>query len=287
MFRNRIAVAALMGVSVLPMSAFAANPTNLTWTPASESERRSSCTLSSAGALTGSLAFRVGAVFACGAETVIRPGRASSLAADFGVGSHAFAVLQDYEFPDEFRYASGANEACETWITYDYSTVRPWNVRHYANCWGAPYNVYEIDLGTPRVVATCETQACRRGEFGDPAAGLDEPLVSPNLGMVFIDRRIDVLPDGSVGNDDFMIALRNRVATEATIGQVAAIWRELDGRLFYLSSEDLAKIPPSACGDGGGIGDPRLKKPAAGEVAAGDDIRRSWGQIKKAWSDRP
>ena len=61
----------------------------------------------------------------------------------------------------------------------------------------------------------------------------------------------------------------------------AAIGRETDGKRFYLSAEDLAKIPPSACGDGGGIGDPRLKKPVAGELANDVDIKVSWGQVKK------
>jgi hypothetical protein len=286
MYRNRLAVAALLGVSMFPLSALAANPTNLTWTPASESERRSSCQLSSAGALNGSLAFKVGATFGCGVETVIRPGAVSTVAGSFGVGSHAFAVLQDYDLSEEVRFAAGVNEACDTYIAFDYSTVRPWTVRHYANCWGAPYNVYEISLGTPRVVATCEANSCRRGEFGDTESGLDEPLVAQNLGIVFVDRRIDPLATGSVGNDDFMIALRNRVATEAVIGQAAAIWRETDGKLFYLSAEDLAKIPATACGDGGGIGDPRLKKPVAGEVANSADIKVSWGQVKKNWSDQ-
>jgi len=108
MLRNRHAVAAVVAVSMLPMAAFAANPTNLTWTPASESERRSTCQMSSTGALSGTLAFRVGSAFGCGVESVIRPGRVSALAADFGVGSHAFAVLQDYEFPDEFRHTASA-----------------------------------------------------------------------------------------------------------------------------------------------------------------------------------
>jgi hypothetical protein len=287
MIRKSLAAAALIAIAVTPVMSYAVtNPTTLAWRASMQrvSTNSDRALMTSNGYLSGSLAFPMGNAFSCGFELVAHPGRSGAVAQEFSQSGFQFAAIGDYSLSSEFRYTAGDNEACQAWISFDNTLVRPWIVNQYGSCWPNTYTVYDIILGPARVVVTSEAQRCGAGSIGDREESLDDAGSQPRF--VYIDLSQITLPTQSESSADFMIALKAKVTAEANPGQTAGVlWREPSGQLHFVTGEDLALIPNAGqCGGDSDEPDPTRRRPPTGEVSSSPQPKTSsWGQVKSLY----